>query len=102
MAERPSPKDLLNSTGAWYLRVSLDEVAQDVTSQRENVQRWLANHGLNVKKIHQFEDSAGYTPRHSPETRPKFQKLMEAVRAGLVKWVIVDHQNRIVLQRRAR
>jgi len=95
MTDRPSPKDLLNSTGAWYLRVSLDEVAQDVTSQRENVKRWLGNHGLNVKKIHQYEDAEGYTPRHSPETRPKFQKLMEAVRAGLVKWVIVDHQNRI-------
>ena len=95
MTDRPSPKDLLNLPGAWYLRVSLDEVAQDVTSQRENVKRWLANHGLNVKKIHQYEDAAKYTPRHSPETRPAFQKLMDAVKAGLVKWVIVDHQNRI-------
>ena len=75
--------------------MSLDEVAQDVTSQRENVKRWLANHGLNVKKIHQYEDAAKYTPRHSPETRPAFQKLMDAVKAGLVKWVIVDHQTRI-------
>src|SRR5262245_42392340 len=94
---QPSPADLKDLPGAWYVRVSLDagDLRQDITSQRQNIQAWLAHHALEVRKPFQFEDAEGYTPRHRPEDRPKYQALLEAVRSGLVRWVIVDHQYRI-------
>ncbi len=93
----PSPADLSGLPGSWYIRLSLDEgdLKQDATSQRQNIQGWLAGWKLDVREGFRFEDAEGYTPRHRPQDRPKYQQLLEAVRAGLVKWVVVDHQYRI-------
>lgn len=95
MELQPTPKDLLGLPGAWYARISLDESKQEIASQRANIERWLKQQGLAVQKHFRFEDAEGYTPRHRPEDRPAFQRLMESVRGGFVKWVIVDHQYRI-------
>jgi DNA invertase Pin-like site-specific DNA recombinase len=90
-----TPKDMVGLAGAWYARISLDEGVQEIASQRDNLERWLAQFGLSVQSQFRFEDAAGYTPRHRPDDRPEFQRLMAAVRGGLVKWVVVDHQYRI-------
>jgi DNA invertase Pin-like site-specific DNA recombinase len=90
-----TPKSMAALPGAWYARISLDEGVQEIDSQRDNIERWLSLHELTVLPQFRFEDAEGYTPRHRPDARPAFQRLMEAVRSGLVKWVIVDHQYRI-------
>ncbi len=85
----------LHGNGAWYLRVSLDEEKQDVASQRGQVERWLQANELTVKPQHRYEDQEGYTPRHAPEIRPQWMKLQQAIKSGLVQWIIVADQNRI-------
>lgn len=93
--ERAKPEQLSGSPGAWYVRISLDDSKQDVTSQRMEIERWLERHHLKVPREYRFEDAEGYTPRHRPDDRPEFQKLMRAIEAGLVKWFVVSHQYRI-------
>lgn len=93
--DRPKPEQLDGSPGAWYVRISLDDSKQDVTSQRMEIERWLERHHLTVPRENRFEDAEGYTPRHRPDDRPEFQRLMQAVRSGLVKWLVVAHQYRI-------
>jgi DNA invertase Pin-like site-specific DNA recombinase len=85
---QPTVKDLVGLPGAWYARISLDESKQEIASQRANIERWLEQCGLTVQKDFRFEDAEGYTPRHRPEDRPAFQRLMESVRGGFVKWVV--------------
>lgn len=93
--DRPKPEQLSGLPGAWYVRISLDDSKQDVTSQRMEIERWLERHQLTVNRENRFEDAEGYTPRHRPDDRPEFQRLMQAVRSGLVKWLVVAHQYRI-------
>ncbi|HEX4128760.1 MAG TPA: recombinase family protein [Pirellulales bacterium] len=92
--ERPSPSLLQTLPGSWYVRISDDETKQDVQSQRDMIARWLQRHELSIPHHFRFEDAEGYTPRHRPDDRPAFQRLMAAVRSTQVRWIVIDHQYR--------
>lgn len=73
--------------GAAYLRISGDK--QDVTSQRQSIERWLKQHGLRVN--HWFDDIGSRDLAHK---RADFKRLLVAVEAGLLDWIIVDTKDR--------
>jgi DNA invertase Pin-like site-specific DNA recombinase len=75
---------------AAYLRVSSDK--QDTNRQRESISAWAARNGAEI--LHWFEDSQGKNPRDQAHKRKGFQKLLQAVRSGLVDCVVVDSQDR--------
>jgi len=74
---------------AAYLRISSDK--QDVTSQRENIERWARK---NAPISLWFEDATGRNPRDQPHKREGFQRLLKAVETGLVDTIVVDSQDR--------
>ena len=82
--------DRLTGNGGWYIRVSGDE--QDTESQRQSVQRWLAENRLAVAPQFRFEDD-GFE-RDRPELRPEFQRMLKCAEAGLLPWVVADRQDR--------
>lgn len=73
--------------GVAYVRVSGDK--QDSASQRASIRRWLAQHGVQVGVW--YEDVGS---RHEAYKRPEFQRLMAAVRADEIDWVVVDSKDR--------
>ncbi len=73
--------------GVAYLRVSSDQ--QDMRSQRESVERWLAARNLTV--IEWYEDVG---PRDLADQRPEFQRLLKGAQAGLFDWAVVDAKDR--------
>lgn len=81
---------LLVGTGAVYRRVSDDE--QDIDRQRVETNKYLEQNGLTVAPQYVFED-AGWK-RHQAAARPAFNRLLDAVDKGRIKWIIVDRQDR--------
>lgn len=75
---------------ATYIRVSSDN--QDVTRQRDSIGQWSTQQGWDI--THQFEDSEGRNPRDQSAKRAGFQRMLEAVKAGLVKRIVVDSLDR--------
>jgi DNA invertase Pin-like site-specific DNA recombinase len=75
---------------AAYLRVSCD--TQDVARQRDSIASWAAREGLAID--HWFEDSEGRNPRDLAGKRVGFQLMLESVRAGMIRQIIVDSQDR--------
>jgi DNA invertase Pin-like site-specific DNA recombinase len=75
------------SRGVAYLRISGDK--QDLTSQRQSIDRWLQLHGLTVQCY--YEDVGS---RDLAYKRESFQRLLRAVEAGLVDWIITDSKDR--------
>jgi DNA invertase Pin-like site-specific DNA recombinase len=76
-------------TIAAYIRVSTFD--QKTESQREEISRWLRNHGIDPAAIRWFEDKeTGKNLR-----RPEFQQLQKAIFAGEIKTVLVWKLDRI-------
>jgi DNA invertase Pin-like site-specific DNA recombinase len=73
--------------GVAYVRISSDK--QDMNSQRESVRRWLDQRRLAVQQW--YEDVGS---RDLAYKRPDFQRLLRAVEAGLVNWIVVDTKDR--------
>jgi DNA invertase Pin-like site-specific DNA recombinase len=73
--------------GVAYVRTSSDK--QDKNSQRESIRRWLDQRGLAVQRW--YEDTGS---RDLAYRRPDFQRLLKAVEAGEVDWIVVDAQDR--------
>jgi DNA invertase Pin-like site-specific DNA recombinase len=74
---------------AAYLRVSTYD--QKTESQREEISRWLRNHGIEPERIRWFEDKeTGKNLR-----RPAFQQLQKAIFAGEINTVLVWKLDRI-------
>ena len=74
---------------AAYIRVSTYD--QKTESQREEISRWLRNHGIEPDSIRWFEDKeTGKNLR-----RPEFQQLQKAIFAGEIKTVLVWKLDRI-------
>jgi DNA invertase Pin-like site-specific DNA recombinase len=74
---------------AAYIRVSTYD--QKTASQREEISRWLRNHGIEPERIRWFEDKeTGKNLR-----RPAFQQLQKAIFAGEIKTVLVWKLDRI-------
>ena len=82
--------DLHEGVGAYYVRVSDD--VQDIKRQVEGIQRWLNRHGVVVPEQFRFMDE-GFV-RDLPLLRPEFQKMMKAVDAGQIRWIVADRQDR--------
>ena len=76
-------------TIAAYIRVSTYD--QKAESQREEISRWLKNHGIDPESIRWFEDKeTGKNLKH-----PAFQQLQKAIFAGEIKTVLVWKLDRI-------
>jgi DNA invertase Pin-like site-specific DNA recombinase len=74
---------------AAYIRVSTHD--QKTDSQREEISRWLRNHGIEPGSIRWYEDTeTGKTLK-----RPAFQQLQKAIFAGEVKTVLVWKLDRL-------
>jgi DNA invertase Pin-like site-specific DNA recombinase len=81
-------------TIAAYIRVSTSD--QKTESQREEISRWLRNHGIDPESIRWFEDKeTGKTLK-----RPGFQKLQQAIFAGEIHVVIVYKVDRLARRMR--
>jgi len=74
---------------AAYIRVSTYD--QKTESQREEISRWLKNHGIDPESIRWFEDKE--TGKNLK--RPAFQQLQKAIFAGEIKTVLVWKLDRI-------
>ena len=74
---------------AAYIRVSTDD--QKTESQREEITRWLKNHGMDPENIQWFEDKETGKTLH----RPAFLDLQRAVFDGKVKTVLVWKLDRL-------
>src|ERR1035438_4430908 len=72
---------------AVYIRVSSKR--QDTASQEPDVRRYLAANGLEGARVYRDK----FTGRTM--ARPGFQKLLEAIRAGEVKTVLVWRLDRL-------
>src|SRR4051812_13144904 len=73
--------------GAAYVRVSRNQ--QETARQREDISRWLAQHGLTVG--HFYEDTGS---RDLAAKRADFQELLRAVEAGMWDWIVIQAQDR--------
>jgi len=69
--------------GVAYLRVSRDQ--QETARQGAAIRRWASQHGIEIQSW--FEDTGS---RDLAAKRPDFQRLLHAIEAGLVDWVVVD------------
>lgn len=76
-------------TIAAYIRVSTYD--QKTDPQREEISRWLRNHGIDPESTRWFEDKE--TGKNLK--RPDFQKLQKAIFAGEIKTVLVWKLDRI-------
>jgi len=74
---------------AAYIRVSTYD--QKTESQREEIARWLKNHGVDPESIHWFEDKETGKTLH----RPAFLDLQRAVFDGKMKTVLVWKLDRL-------
>ena len=74
---------------AAYIRVSTYD--QKTESQREEIARWLKNHGIDLESIQWFEDKETGKTLH----RPAFLDLQRAVFDGKVKTVLVWKLDRL-------
>ena len=74
---------------AAYIRVSTYD--QKTESQREEIARWLKNHGIDPESIQWFEDKETGKTLH----RPEFQALQRAVFDGKIKTVLVWKLDRL-------
>jgi DNA invertase Pin-like site-specific DNA recombinase len=77
---------------AAYIRVSTYD--QKTESQREEISRWLKNHGFDPESIQWFEDKE--TGKTLP--RPAFLDLQRAVFDGKIKTVLVWKLDRLSRQ----
>jgi DNA invertase Pin-like site-specific DNA recombinase len=80
----------LTGPGAVYHRVSTD--AQDTDRQKSTTKEWLARHGVKVAPEYVFED-LGWS-RADARRRPAFQRMLNLVDDGRIKWIVVDRQDR--------
>jgi DNA invertase Pin-like site-specific DNA recombinase len=80
----------LEGTGASYLRVSGDR--QEVERQLASRLAFESRHGVKISTQHQYED---HMPRDLAAQRPDFQRMLAAVRAGLLQWIYIDHIDRL-------
>jgi len=69
---------------AWYLRVSTPK--QKLEHQREHVVRFCEKTDINVPDNFRFEDKE---KRHKSEKRHDFQRLLDAVKARQVDWILI-------------
>src|SRR5215217_7060291 len=76
-------------TIAAYIRVSTYD--QRTNSQREEISRWLKNHGIDPKKIQWFEDKE----TGSKMDRPAFFEMRRLIFAGEIKTLIVWKLDRL-------
>ena len=76
-------------TIAAYIRVSTYD--QRTNSQREEISRWLKNHGIDPKKIRWFEDKE----TGSKMDRPAFFEMRRLIFAGKIKTLIVWKLDRL-------
>jgi DNA invertase Pin-like site-specific DNA recombinase len=74
---------------AAYIRVSTYD--QKTESQREEISRWLRNHGIDPDAIRWFEDKETGKNLQCPQ----FQQLQKAIFAGEIKTVLVWKLDRI-------
>ena len=74
---------------AAYIRVSTYD--QKTESQREEISRWLKNHGIDPESIQWFEDKETGKTLH----RPAFLDLQRAVFDGKIKTVLVWKLDRL-------
>jgi DNA invertase Pin-like site-specific DNA recombinase len=74
---------------AAYIRVSTYD--QKTESQREEIARWLKNHGIDPESIQWFEDKETGKTLH----RPAFLDLQRAVFDGRIKTVLVWKLDRL-------
>jgi DNA invertase Pin-like site-specific DNA recombinase len=79
----------LDGNGAAYLRVSGDR--QVVDRQLASVAAFEKRHGVTIPPQLRYEDDM---PRDQADRRPDFQRLLKAVAAGTVRWILVDHIDR--------
>jgi DNA invertase Pin-like site-specific DNA recombinase len=79
----------LTGTGGSYLRVSGDR--QEVERQLASRAAFEKRHRVKVSPHHQYEDDM---PRDLSDKRPDFQRMLKAVKAGLLQWIFVDHIDR--------
>jgi DNA invertase Pin-like site-specific DNA recombinase len=87
----PTPRPA-GARGAAYVRVS--DTVQETTRQHDSIRLWAGRHGVAVAET--FEDKGGR--RHEADTREGFQRLLAAVRAGKLDWVVIDAQDRLGFQ----
>jgi DNA invertase Pin-like site-specific DNA recombinase len=80
----------LTGDGAAYVRVSDDQ--QDTQRQYAAVHAFEQRFGVTIPKAHWFED-LGWA-RDTADVRPAFQRLLELVEAGRIKWIVVDQLDR--------
>jgi DNA invertase Pin-like site-specific DNA recombinase len=80
----------LSGQGAAYIRVSEDQ--RDTFSQHTTIQGFAKKHGVTIPPQHWYEDQ-GWA-RDTADSRPDFQRLMQAVRAGRVNWIVIDSLDR--------
>lgn len=69
---------------AWYLRVSTPK--QKLEHQREHVVRFCDQTLINIPEECRFEDKE---KRHKSEKRHAFQRLLDAVTARRLDWIII-------------
>lgn len=79
-----------SGNGAYYIRASSDK--QDTERQRLSISKWLKANDLEVRPFFCFADED--LERDRPELRPEFQKMIKAAQEGLIKWIVVDAQDR--------
>ncbi len=97
-------QDLTSAYGqggtALYLRISQDRMGLEigVTRQRHDGRELAARRDLGEPVEYSDNDLSALKGRH----RPGYAALVDAIRAGLVKFVIVFHQSRIWRNRRER
>src|SRR5262245_18390604 len=84
----PTPTFNPVGQGAKYLRVSGRD--QDENRQREATDNWLRRRGLD-SEVFEFAD---HGRRHHSETRADFQRLLDWVRDGRVRWILVQSLDR--------
>jgi DNA invertase Pin-like site-specific DNA recombinase len=82
-----SDENPTGSRGVAYLRISSDK--QDADSQRKSIEGWLHRRNLAVERW--FEDVGA---RDLAGKRKDFQKLLKAVTAGQIDWIVVDAKDR--------
>jgi DNA invertase Pin-like site-specific DNA recombinase len=80
----------LSGTGAAYVRVS--DKGQDPARQRTSIHAFEERHGVKITPQHWYEDHG--LKRHESDKRPAFQRMLAAVRAGRLGWVVVDQIDR--------
>ena len=80
----------LEGHGAAYIRVSTE--VQDEQRQLDQINRWLARHGVSLPDDFYYTDRA--KKRWDPENRPAFQRLLRDIKHGRVNWFVVDAQDR--------